>query len=227
MYADNTNILMEGTLPQILALQEHTLECVAVSPRKAIFSPRASAEVFCSAVTGAEWLQTVVMKYRSSGPLKGRIFARPHALPSHVAARRHNSWIAHLPGAQAALMRHQVIIEVLDLDAENFDKLPGLIMDEIGLAGGYSLVEIRDQFCDLAVHQWRTILRDNKWSGRILLQCVNPEEVRAMYDRLHGTNICMNGLYKSIDISSPTDVLLSSGAPAAVSVPSASQAAGS
>jgi hypothetical protein len=228
MYADNTNLLMEGTLHQILALQVHTAECVAVSPNKALFSPGAPAEVFCAAITEAVWLQTLVMKYRNSGPLKGRSFARPRALPSHVAAQRHNSWISHLPGERAALLRCQLIIEVLDLDAGNCVNLPGLIMDKIrdGLAEGNRLVEIKDQFVELTIHQWRMILRDDRWSGKILLQCANTEEVEKLYDCLHGTRICMCGLHKTIDISSPTDVLLSSRAPVAASVSCAGQPTG-
>jgi hypothetical protein len=222
MYADNSNILMEGTLQQILALQEYTAECVAVSPNRALFTPKASAEVFCAAVTEAEWLRTLVMKYRQSGPLKGRMFARPHVLASHVAALRRNAWISHLPGAQAALLRNQVVIEVLDLEAENFEGLPGLLIEKIGLAGGTSFIEIKDQFVDLAVHQWRIILRDDRWSGRIILQCENPEEVRTVYDRIHGISICIDGIHKTLDVSSQTDVLLSSGALVARSVPSAS-----
>ena len=38
MFGDNTNILMEGSLPQILLLQEHVSECTVISPARAIYS---------------------------------------------------------------------------------------------------------------------------------------------------------------------------------------------
>ena len=64
MFKDNTNIICEGSLPQIMNLQPIMSECVFISPTKAIFRPGASAEDFTAAITAEEWLRTVGLKYR-------------------------------------------------------------------------------------------------------------------------------------------------------------------
>jgi hypothetical protein len=228
MYADNTNLLMEGTLPQILALQKHVAECVAVSPNRALFYPTSPEATFQNEVTNT-WLQSVRMRYRSSGPMKGSQFATPGALPSHLAAQRRRTWIAHLPSGRASLLEQQLIIEVLDLEAKNYERLPDLIMDKIkgSVYGGRLLDKVEDQYDELGIHQWRAVFKDDAWSGKILLQCDSVAEVRSLYGLLQGTVICIGGLRKTIEISSPTDVSLPAGPlDVASNVPRASQPQG-
>ena len=131
-------------------------------------------------------------------------------LPEHLRALRRNAWISRLPGIQAALLRSQLVVQVLDLEAHNHAYLPGLLMSKFSLAVGHGLDEIEDQHADLDPYQWRTILKDNVWTGRILLQCSTPEETRTIYNNLNGQRVCIDNNYKTTDISSPTNVFLSS-----------------
>jgi hypothetical protein len=213
MFANNANIVLDGTMLQILALQDHMRECVAISPTKVLFLSKSSAEDFSTAITGEESLRTVVTRYRKSGPLSGAPFAKPKALASHVAAQRCNSWIAKQPFERAALLRQQVILEVLNLDGSYYSEIPAALMYRVQQAIGVEQVEVTDQFCELAAQQWRSVLRDDKWSGKIKMQCNSQEQVKHVYDKVHGTRICLNGLFRTIDVSSPTDVLLSAGPP--------------
>ena len=216
MYGDNTNIIVDGPLPLILGLQEHFAECVPVSPTRALFFPAAQEAIFRQAVTHTV-LQPLRMRFRNSGPRKGCPYGTPAELPDQVAAMRRRGWIARLPTAKAALLESQLLIEVLDLDARNHGGLPDYIMNNIGdqFGRGDVLCKVEDQYEDLAVHQWRAILRDDAWSGKILMQCDSIGSVRAMYAAFHGKSICIGGYIKTLEVSSPTDVAMRAEVPLA------------
>jgi hypothetical protein len=210
MFADNTTVIVEGTLAQFLTLAPLMRECVTVSPNKAIFTPKATAGDFSRALTDPEWMRTATLRYRKSGPLKGQVFARPIALACQVQAMKNNSFISRLPSNVAALRRQQVHLEILDIGAGNHDTLPAAVMGRVAAVSDVNFREIQDQEVDLEPAQWRPILRDGSWSGRILIQLASHEDTLRMYEKIHGTGICIDGVVRTIDISSPTNTLLAS-----------------
>ena len=150
----------------------------------------------------------MTLRYRSSGPKGGDFFARPKALPSHIDAKKLNSYIERQSQDKANLLKQQVTIEILDLDASCYQTLPPAIMGKVGGSMGYCFTENKEIYDDLKTGQWRACVRDNAWTGRILIQCGSIGDVKRMYTLLHGVNICMDGGHKTLDVSSPTDVFL-------------------
>ena len=140
--------------------------------------------------------------------MRGGFFARPRPLPSHIAALKPNSWISHQPVDRATLLNQQIIIEVLDLDSSYYSSLPGAIMNKISATLGTSFTENVVQLDDLLVGQWRAIKRDDTWTGKILIQCSNTQDTHSMYTQIHGTNVCLDGVCKTLDVSSPTNIYL-------------------
>jgi hypothetical protein len=210
MFADNSNVLVEGTLQQILILQARFRECVAISAGKAIFTPAGTAEEMCEALTD-EGLRTVTVKYRRSGPLKGQVYAQPKMLDEHLRTERRNAWISRQPVKAAALLNFQVTLEVLDLNVGDASPLPTPLMNVISSTTGIVFVEVKDHLRELAKGEWRLFIRDGKWAGKICIQCGSMEEATVVYSQVHGRTICLGGIHKTIDISSPTDIGLASG----------------
>ena len=131
MFGDNTNIIATGSHHQILSIQKYVSECVAIAPGRAIFVPTVCAQDFAIGLSGAEDLWTLDLRYRHSGTFQGGIFARPHALPTVVSAMRLNAIADRAPSVRAALIRHQVIISILDLEQADHGELPNILMNEI------------------------------------------------------------------------------------------------
>ena len=210
MFADNNTIIAEGTITQFTALCSLVEECVLVSPNKALFYPKVSAQTFSNVLTDSEELRTLGLRYRKSGPLKGTIFARPKTLPSHMRAEKHNAYISRLPPNEASLLRLQAHIEILGIDGSNYDELPTKIMFKIAAETNTTLVETQDPIKALEVGEWRQVSRDGRWAGQILLQCRTTEDVHTLYDTVHGRGVCIDGVVRAIEVTSPTDVYLAS-----------------
>ena len=81
-------------------------------------------------------------------------------------------------------------------------------MNEISINIGISLTEVKEQHDDLKPYEWRVLLRDQDWMGKICVQCNSPQAVLGIYNKIHGSRICMGGTSKSIDVASPTDPYL-------------------
>jgi len=211
MFADNNTIIAEGNIHQFTALCPLVEECVLVSPNKALFTPKVSVNAFSTALTDSDVLRTLGLRYRKSGPLKGDVFARPKALLSHVRAEKHNAYISRLPPNEASLLRLQAHIEVLGIDGSNHEELPNKIMRKIAEETHTSLIEIQDPIKVLEAGDWRQTLRDGKWVGKILLQCTNIEDIHSLYNVAHGRGVCVDGIVRTIEVTSLTDVYLAAG----------------
>ena len=211
LFNDPDSIIAEGSLEQFIALSPMVEECVLVSPHKALFTPKAGAEAFSRALTDSDLLRTINLRYRRSGPLGGAIFARPKALASHVAAERHNAFISRLPKNEAALLKLEAHIEVLGIDGSNHGDIPAKIMDKIAQETKTPLTESQDFVGALGVGEWRKILKDDSWSGKILLQCRTTEDMYILYDNVHGRGLCIDGVIRTLEVTSRSDVFLASG----------------
>ena len=73
------------------------------------------------------------------------------------------------------------------------------------------LVEIQDPINALEAGHWRQTLRDGKWVGKILLQCSSIEGVHTLYNIANGRGVCVDGIVRTIEVTSPTDVYLAAG----------------
>jgi len=210
MFNDNNTIIAEGSIAQITALCPLVEECVLVSPSKALFTPKASAETFSNVLTESDDLRTLVLRYRKSGPLKGTIFARPKVLPNHLRAERHNAFISRLPLSEASLLKLQVNIEVLGIDGSSHEELPKKIMNKIAAETNTSLLEVHDEIKSLEAGEWRQILREGRWVGRILLQCEATDDLHKVYNIVNGRGVCIDGVARTLEVSSPTNAFLAS-----------------
>ena len=213
LFSDNTNIIADGSLTQVLAIQPLVAECVPVTPGKAIFTPRSGAkrEDFVRMLSTNEGMITLSLKYRRSGPLNGAVFACPEHLPAHIAARRINAYAGRLAPKLAAPILQQVFIEVLDLEPREYGNLPDQIMSRVGDCMKKTDFKREDPGEDLLLGEWRVVLREQNWMGRISLSCSSPEEVKGIYTSVHGRSICMSGSRKTIDVSSPANPFLHDG----------------
>ena len=84
-------------------------------------------------------------------------------------------------------------------------------MSKVGEALGVTFVENPDSCSELAVLEWRATLRDNNWCGKVLIQCASDQDVMTFHKDFHGFGVCIGGLVRSIDISSPSDTKLAAG----------------
>ena len=83
-------------------------------------------------------------------------------------------------------------------------------MDKIVAEASTSLLEAHDETKTLEVGEWRRILREGRWVGRILLQCATVEDLRKIYNIVNGRGICVDGVARTLEVSSPTNVFLAS-----------------
>ena len=204
MFADANTIVAEGNIEQIVSLYPMLLECVFISPYKALVTPSSSAEQMSKHLTEEEGMRTVSLRYRRSSALQGEVFARPRDLASHLRAERHAAYASRQCQEEKALLLSQVQIEVLGLrDCSSFPNLAGNVMQAIGVHTGiFSFSESPDPNEPLKVGEWRAIARDGGWSGRVIVQCANIQDMRTFYTTTHGMRACINGMHCSIDISS-------------------------
>jgi len=208
MFVDRNTIIAEGNLEQITALGPVISECVLISPHKALVTPSASADEFSRILTQDGKMRSMSVRYRKSSVLQGGFYARPKDLPSILLAERHNAYAARQGGVTASLLALQVHIEVLGLDAGTYEDIAGKVMDKIGAETGTSLQESQDPEDALQAGQWRKVAREGSWTGRILLQCADQDDMSSLFRIAHGRGVCVGGLLHSINISSLSNAFL-------------------
>ena len=56
--------------------------------------------------------------------------------------------------------------------------------------------------CELELGQWKPLLFGAHWNGKILVQCHNVAEQKKLYNRIQGKLICINGVHKTLAVTS-------------------------
>jgi len=182
---------------------------VLVSPHKALCVPVVSSDVVSSALTLDERLHTLIMRYRRSGPLEGKVYAKPRTLPEHARADKYNAYIERQPRSQAALLRLQAHINVLNIDGMNHGSLPSSIMNKLGELFNLSMIEVLEPDAELKGGEWRALTRDGHWIGKILVQCTESIDLAKLHQGMHGRGVCVDGNHFTIEIASPTQATIS------------------
>ena len=204
LFGNRNAILFEGTASQLQRVRASLGECIFVSPHKALCIPCVDADVLIQALTAEECLHTAVLRFRKSGPMKGQIFAKARAIQEHVQASRRMAFAARQPQPTSSMLQRQVQIEVLNLDAINYEHLPAQIMKRVSELLGPNLQETNDYDTDLAAGEWKVLRRDGHWNGRILVQCSDNLDLAKFFRTVNGRNICMDGICKTLAVTSPT-----------------------
>ena len=106
-------------------------EMVLVNGRSSLCLPYYDAKTISAAMLKDERLHTCKFMYRKSGPQKGNVWAQPTLLREHTAAKKRAAAAARLPKPEADILKCQVIIEVLGLDAHNHGNLVEPLMEHI------------------------------------------------------------------------------------------------
>ena len=144
--------------------------------------------------------------------MQGRVFSRPPTLSCMIAAQRSASYASRQPPAQAELTRNQIFIDILDIEPREWGNLPQQLMGKVNSTlVSKQLVEHVQQYEDLGPGEWRVVLRDQDWLGRILVQCDTSQQVLEIYQKMLGKSICMGGIRRTLDITSPANPFLHSG----------------
>jgi len=209
IFGDPNAILIEASVSQIIQVGALLGECVFVSPHKALCTPEVGADILSQALTSDERLHTAVLRYRRSGPLGGRIFAKPRLLTEHIRAERYNAFIERQPPSQAAFLRLQAYINILNIDGMNHCSLPSKIMQKIGDLFSTSLAQVQDPDKELGGGEWRAVCRDGHWTGKILVQCTESLDLAKLHQAAHGRGVCVDGSQFTIEIASPTQANIS------------------
>ena len=209
IFGDENAILAEASIDQLLLISGLLGECVLVNPHKALCVPLCSAEQCTQALTADARLHTVVLKYRRSGPLGGRVFARPRMLAEHVRTERYNTYLGRQPHAQASLLRLQAYVNVLNIDGRSHATLPATIIDKVGGLFNTSLNEVTDMDIELKGGEWRAVTRDGHWTGKILVQCTGGVDLAQLYQAMHGRGVCVDGNQYTVEVASPTNATIS------------------
>ena len=211
MFGNKNAIIIEGDISQIQLLGRRNLlgECVIVSPYKALCVTNSEANAITQALTEEPALHTALFRFRKSGPLEGQIFAQPATLVEQVKAVRHQDWVNRQPATRATLLNLQAFITLLNIKGEIFNTLPNSIMDRVGEILGAVLNEVTDQECDLREGEWRALVRDGSWTGRILLQCSVDGDLSKLFHSVHSRGVCIGGEHYTLEVSTPSNPLLS------------------
>jgi len=212
MFADMDTIIADGSIAQFVMLCPAVYECVLVSPHRAIFTPRATADEFCRMLTEVDDLRSLALRYRCSSALHNAPFAKPRDLPKHLAAERHNAFADRQGGSRGSLLRLQVALEILGLDSRNHEDLAHKLLDNVSNETNTTLKENLEPESYLKPGEWRKTLREGIWTGRILLQCACAQDVQNIYGLINGRTICRDGLVHTIEVSSLSDAFLAGGA---------------
>ena len=210
MFADRSTIVAEGSIEQFTSLGPVISECVIVSPHKALMTPSASADVCSRWLTDDDMMRSLCLRYRKSSPLKGGFFARPKDLACHLHAERHNAYAARQGGELAALLALQVHIEVLGLDAGLYEDVAARVITKIAEETSTVLQESHDQDEPLKGGEWRKVLRNGGWTGKIILQCKCVDDMTSLYGIAHGRGVCVGGMQHAIHITSLSNAFLGS-----------------
>ena len=136
--------------------------------------------------------------------MKGAVFAKAKAIQEHVQARRRMAFASRQPEPESTRLHNQVQIEVLNLDAINHEDLPDKIMGRVSELLGYAFVaKPSEAESELGVGEWMPIQREGHWNGKILVQCSAGLDLARLFRAVNGRNICINGLCKTMAVSSP------------------------
>jgi len=204
LFKDPNGVLIEGTTKQVSNLKNCYRECILISPHKAVCIPKVSADDICNTLTANESMHTALLRYRRSGPMRGAIFAKAKAIREHVLAKKQLSYAARAPATEASLLHSQAQLEVLQYESISYSGLPQKIVDKIINLTGTQYTKTDDQYKDLEPGEWREVQRGGIWCGRILMQCTTIEERDNVYGAADGRGICVEGVVRSIAVSTPT-----------------------
>ena len=153
-------------------------------------------------------MHIVVLKYRLSGPLEGKICAQPQELVEQVRAERHCAYAGRQPPSRSNLLLLQAHITILNSVSKKHGALAKRIMEQIGTTMGANLNEIEDQYAELGGGGWRACVRDGDWDGRILVQCSLEGDVTKLHQLVHGRGICLNGHLYTLEVTAPAHATL-------------------
>ena len=56
---------------------------------------------------------------------------------------------------------------------------------------------------DMPIASYQVHSRDDNWTGKISVQLSSLEDVKAIYAAVHGRGVCVNGILKTLEVSSP------------------------
>ena len=185
LFGNKNAVFFEGGIQHLQNddLRNALGECIIVKSTKALCIPAASGDNLSDMLSTND-LKMLSLKYRKSGPQSGAYFARARAPREHVAAERRAAYCARQPGPTAHSLQHQLHIEVLALDYQNYPNLPRLIMDSIGhnLLTQFVHAPNKEEG-ELDAGEWQSLLRDGSWNGKILVQCRGEDDLARV---LHG-----------------------------------------
>jgi hypothetical protein len=150
-----------------------------------------------------ERLHTCTFRYRNSGPQKGKVWAQPTLLREHTVAKKKAAAAARLPKPEAEILKCQVIIEVLGLDAHNHGDLIEPLMEHINAVTNYNFTEHVDPLLEIGIGEWTPELRGCRWTGKITAVCWKTEDRHKVFRVTHGRQVCIDGIIKSISVTAP------------------------
>ena len=206
LFSDEGAIIAHGNITHFLQLKHLVAEAVVISPHRALFIPFASAKVFSEALTSSAELRKISLQYRKSGPhgaSHNLNFALPVDLAANLRAEKLNAIIARAPEGQATLLKSQVNVEVLGIEGSVHENVPQVIIQEICRHLGNVLTETEDQIKRLDPGEWRKDLRAGSWSGRLVIQLLDSEDIVKVFDLIEGRTICLGGIHRTIAVTCP------------------------
>ena len=192
-------------------------EAVVVTPNKLIITPSSSGNQLSTILTENEDLANVTIRFRQSSPQGGKEFAKPNKLPDHLRAMRIQNLSNRLPQHKVELLKAQVQIEVHGINGQHNENAIDKIIEAIntnvvsfGENDSY-LLKAKDFDEPLEAGEWAPVLRDGGvWTGRILIQPYQIEDVATIHHKIDHTQICIQGTSYSIHVSTPFDSFLAS-----------------
>jgi len=215
MFGNKHSVIFDGNSRQLGKLTQllgsvSLGEVIMVNPGKALCNPFQSADVIARALTQEDSLHANTFRYRKSGPKEGDVFCRAIAIREHIAAKKKKQFAARQPGPEAEKLNRQVLIEVLSIDAYNHEDIPEKIMNKVSEIHSVTLTRQGNTQLELAYGEWMPVQRDGRWGGRILLLCPLTLDLTKLFRSIHGRAICLNGVCKSLAVSSPVEESLAS-----------------
>ena len=115
------------------------------------------------------------------------------------------------------LLKAQVQIEVPGINGQHNENAIDRIMEAINTnvvsfgENDSDLLKAKDFDEPLEVGEWAPVLRDGGvWTGRILIQPYQIEDVATIHHKIDHSQICIQGTSYSIHVSTPFDQFLAS-----------------
>ena len=217
MFVDPWTIIANCEVSKFQPLYEQCEEAVIVSPSKLIITPSCSGSQLSTLLTENENLANVTIRFRQSSPEEGREFAKPNKLPDHLRAARIQNLSNKLSQHKAELLKAQVQIEVPGINGQHnadiIDKIMLAVNDNVVSFGenDSDYIKAKDLDEPLEIGEWAPAMRDGGiWTGRILLQPYQIEDIATIYHKIDHSQICVQGTSYSIIVSTPSDPFLAS-----------------